>query len=148
MRTIQRRVVNAFIFSADNKILFGKSIRGSYEGCWLTPGGGIDDGETEQDALIREVREEVGIDMSNMEIERLPEVMNGQSKKILKDTGEEVLGDYTFYNFVIKTNKNAAQTPPKSLDDFAEATWHDVTTLANLKVPPGSRKVLETLGYL
>ncbi|MBX6334015.1 NUDIX domain-containing protein [Candidatus Saccharibacteria bacterium] len=61
MRTIKRDVVGAFIFSSDNKILLGKSRKGGvYHGTWMVPGGGIEEGETMRDAVIREIREEVG----------------------------------------------------------------------------------------
>ena len=36
-------------------------------GCWCFPGGGVEPGESMPDALVREVREEIGIDVEAVE---------------------------------------------------------------------------------
>jgi 8-oxo-dGTP pyrophosphatase MutT (NUDIX family) len=61
--TIERRAARALLVSDGALLLI--------EGCdparpeegtwWLTPGGGIDDGETREDAVVREVLEETGL---------------------------------------------------------------------------------------
>lgn len=65
MRTIQRDIVGAFIFSSDNKLLLGKSIKGGvYPDYWIVPGGGMEPDETKVEAVKRETLEETGIDIS------------------------------------------------------------------------------------
>ena len=56
MRTIYRDIVGGFIFSKDAKLLLGKNRKGGvYEGCYLVPGGGVEEGETNEAALEREM---------------------------------------------------------------------------------------------
>ena len=148
MRTIKRDIVGAFIFSQDNHILLGKSNRGTYEGMWIIPGGGIEDGETYKQAVIREVFEETGIDISNETIEQMDLQLTGTSRKILKDTNEEVLGDYTFFNFVIRLSKNSDEVVLVAGDDFDHPTWQPVGSLSKLSLPVPSIKSLQFLGVL
>ena len=46
-------------FIQDGKILIVQSVRSSKNNIWTLVGGGVDEGETEVEAAIREVREEI-----------------------------------------------------------------------------------------
>jgi 8-oxo-dGTP diphosphatase len=55
-------VVAAALVDADNRVLLAQRPRGKQlEGLWEFPGGKIDEGERPEDALIRELKEELGI---------------------------------------------------------------------------------------
>lgn len=52
----------------DNKIVLIKKVGGPYNGKLDLPGGTIEWGETPEEALIRELNEEVGIEVINYEL--------------------------------------------------------------------------------
>ena len=56
------RVVAALI-RKDNKIFAAKRSYGFLKGKWELPGGKIEDGETPKDALLREIKEELSIEI-------------------------------------------------------------------------------------
>jgi 8-oxo-dGTP pyrophosphatase MutT (NUDIX family) len=122
MRTIQREIVGAFIFSNDGHILLGKSQPGGvYPGYSMIPGGGIDDGESKLDAVIREVLEEVSLDIKDAHIELVNDAQYGQSEKTLRDTNEKVLVHMHFNDFRVAIDKPASAINVQSADDFADA---------------------------
>lgn len=51
------------IIELDGKIALIKRVRNNHE-YYVIPGGGIEEGETPEDAAIREVKEELGIDIA------------------------------------------------------------------------------------
>lgn len=58
LRVVKRNVVGVFIFSKDNKLLLGKTIKGGvYTDNWVVPDGRLEDGETEHEVLIRDILE-------------------------------------------------------------------------------------------
>jgi 8-oxo-dGTP diphosphatase len=57
-------VVAAALVDADDRVLLAQRPKGKQlEGLWEFPGGKIDAGERPEDALIRELREELGIEV-------------------------------------------------------------------------------------
>lgn len=60
MRMIQ---VVAAIIQKDNKILATQRGYGEFEGGWEFPGGKVESGERPEDALKREIREELAIEI-------------------------------------------------------------------------------------
>lgn len=146
MRTIKRDIVGAFIFSGDNKLLLGKT--GVYSGEWVVPGGGITDGETKIEALRREMLEETGIDINDYKVEAIEGSITGTSEKNLRDTGEHVKVDMTFYNYIVRLLEPAYRVEIRTDDDFFDAKWFAMDEIAHMSVSEPTIISLKKLGYL
>ncbi|MFA6190003.1 MAG: NUDIX hydrolase [Candidatus Staskawiczbacteria bacterium] len=150
MKIINRKIVSALIFSKDGKIFQGKKHPdkgGVYADYWHIPGGGVDDNETNEEALIREIKEETDIDISNYKIELIDDKGSGESEKIID--GEKVLCKMQFNVFkVIISDKNAEDIKIDLNDDLVEYAWHDMGELKNYKLTPPSVELFERLGYI
>ena len=55
--------VVAAIIKKENKILATQRGYGEFEGLWEFPGGKIEEGETNEEALVREIKEELNADI-------------------------------------------------------------------------------------
>lgn len=62
--------VVAALIQEKNKILLAKRSRGKLHGKWEFPGGKIEEGETFESAIIREINEELNINIIPQEIIR------------------------------------------------------------------------------
>lgn len=137
-----RFIVAGLIEAADGKILLCKkpSGKGVFPGQWACAGGGVDEGETLEEALEREVQEEVGLEIENIEPlffwdDLQPKFDNGLS-----------IGDiymvYLIFRCRAKTNE------PTLNDEFEEYRWVDRTNLSEYDLNPPTREVFARLGYL
>lgn len=54
-------VAAAALYDADGRVLVQEYMKPAYKGYWEFPGGKVEDGETPPDALVRELREELGV---------------------------------------------------------------------------------------
>lgn len=55
------RVAAALIFDSQGNFLIAERAHGKLAGKWEFPGGKIENGETEEEAVVREIQEELGI---------------------------------------------------------------------------------------
>ena len=60
MKTIH---VVAAIIEKEDKILIAQRLKGEHQGLWEFPGGKVEDNETNEQALIREIKEEFETDI-------------------------------------------------------------------------------------
>jgi 8-oxo-dGTP pyrophosphatase MutT (NUDIX family) len=149
LRIIKRDIVGAYIFSNDGKLLLGKNVKGGvYASQWVIPGGGIEPDETKLDALKRETEEETGIDISNADIIEIEGTLNGQSEKVLKESGEKVLVDMIFYNFKVSLKEKSSDIKFVHEDDFEAAEWFDTKDLASLNISPPTVTTLKKIGVM
>jgi 8-oxo-dGTP pyrophosphatase MutT (NUDIX family) len=148
MRTITRQIVSALIFSSDNKLLMGMkdpAKGGVYSDCWHIPGGGIDDNENQTTALIREIKEETGLDVSNAEIELIDDQGRGATEKILKDTGEKVWCEMVFNIYKVKLELASTELKLTPTDDLVTLQWFKLADLENVKLTPPSLELFQRI---
>lgn len=151
VRTIERDVVAGLVVSGDGKFLFGmKNPRGGgvYADCWHTPGGGIEPNESQLEALAREMREEIGIDITAASVTLLDDQGVGNAEKKLKDSGEIVKVKMKFYVYKIQFDKAAEDIVVAPGDDIETLQWTDRSQLAHIKLTPPSVELFCRLGWL
>lgn len=148
MRTINRDIVGGFIFSLEGKVLLGKNRKGGvYEGSFVVPGGGVDDRETKEQALIREMLEETGINIANCEIDAI-NIATGEHEKTLIDTSELVLVKMKFYDYRIRLLQNANDVVVRAEDDWLSPRWFTADELGKEDVSIPTGRTLRKIGFL
>jgi 8-oxo-dGTP pyrophosphatase MutT (NUDIX family) len=151
MKEIERNIVSALIFVKDGKFFQGMKDSqkgGVYSDCWHIPGGGIEPGESNEEALKREIMEETGIDVSRYKISLVDDSGRGQSHKTL-ETGENVICKMQFSVYKVEINdKNSDEIKMSLNDDLVKYRWTDPKELPTLKLTPPSIELFKKLGYL
>lgn len=150
LREIDRPIASAIIISADGKILMGRkdpSKGGVYPDTWHIPGGGIDEGETIEDAARREVLEEVGIDLTDKELIPLPFEGSGETEKTLS-TGEKVWVKMKFNRFEVRLESPSTEIELRPSDDLIELRWFSQDELSDIEQVPGGKEFFIQAGYI
>ena len=124
--------VGAVIKDEHGRLLLIKRGHEPGAGLWSLPGGRIEPGETDAEALVREMREETGL---AVEAGRL-------LGRVMRPAGDGSILDIRDYvATVIGGMLNAG-------DDAADARWVDSDDFGNLPVTEGLAEILTSWGIL
>jgi len=118
-----RRGVRAVVFDPDGRILLLR-YGGEHDTWWITPGGGAEAGETDEQALRRELREELGLDdfeIGPLAFERLRYFL-----------GEPGYGGQTNRSYVVRVPAFEARV----ISEAEEARWFALDELDDVPTSP------------
>jgi len=128
---IKTSVVACIIDGGDHVVLTRRCIE-PFCGQWVMPGGKIDHGESLHEALRREVREEVGLEIR---IEKLVDVY--------EHIGIGPANDH-YVILYYRAHPEARELLPNGAE-VTEARWVPAEELPRLNMTPGTRHVLAQL---
>ena len=121
--------VGALIFNQEGKALLLKSHK--WRNKYVIPGGHIELGETMEDALKREIREETGLDIYDIKFASLQE--------FIFDEAFHEKRHFIFINFVCKTDSNEVVLNAES----QEYVWVSLEEALRLPIDPYTRRLIE-----
>ncbi len=129
-------------------MLLGKNRQGGvYEGSYVVPGGGVDEGESQYQALRREMQEETGIDITTGKITQV-NTSTGEHEKTLRDTGERVHVNMTFYDYSILLPQDVESIVVCAEDDWTSPCWFTADELATENIGLPTCRTLQKIGFM
>ncbi len=150
MRTIHRDIACAIIESADGKILLGRKDPeggGIYVDRWHIPGGGVEEGESLEEAVRTQLMEDVSFDSSGASLKLVDDLGSAEAEKLL-ETDETVLCHMRFFVFLARSAQVASAIPVKAGDDFVSCRWFSKDEIPVEELVPAGISLFRRLGYI
>jgi 8-oxo-dGTP diphosphatase len=116
----------------NHRLLMVRRGRGAAAGTWSIPGGRVEGGETLAEAVLRELREETGLDAMCGDVVGWVERIDDEHHFVIFDFEVTVLTD----------------ARPLAGDDAAEAAWIDLAEVSDLYLADGLAEFLHDHGIL
>ena len=126
--------VSAAIFR-DGQVLIVRRGRAPAKGVYTLPGGGVELGETLEQAVIREVREETALDIEPVELV-------GFRQAIVRDAAGRVERHFVILPFAARYLGGEITLN----EELSEADWRDPSALGGLKTTEGLAEVVAAAG--
>ena len=117
------------VFNEAGEILLIKRSKPPQYGRWMVPGGRLEWGETLEEAAIREIREETGIDI---EIDGFLEIIEAI-----------IPGDGGFHYVIMDYSARAVSGSLAAGSDALEAVWFSPDSLESLDLTPDLVRVID-----
>jgi 8-oxo-dGTP diphosphatase len=127
MKTIK---VVAAIIKSDNRIFATQRGYGEFAGGWEFPGGKVEAGETPQQALVREIKEELDTDIE------------------VQDYVETVEYDYSSFHLTMQCYLCTVKSGELTLKEHISAKWLTRDTLDGVDWLPADKGLIEALRKL
>lgn len=107
---------------------------------WGLPGGAVEIGESPARAAVREVREEIGVQIGRL---RLLDVLGGPDYEVTYSNGDQVAYVTAVYEAVIVDG-----TPAPDQEEISELHWFTSAQLRSAELNRFTRALLAATGHL
>jgi len=137
-------VVGIIVENEHGQILMGKKENARiYPGQWILPGGGVDEGESVNEAAVREVKEETNLDITNLTRINFDD---GIMEKVERD-GTKNTYHTIFLNYRAKVKPGSKL---RAKDDMVDLRWFKKEELEGFIVElcPPSIDLFKFLGWI
>jgi 8-oxo-dGTP diphosphatase len=124
-----KRFAGAILVNSENKILLQLRSKNDiyYPNCWTLPGGKVEENETVEQALEREIEEELGVKLTDHRLFR----------KLIDQEGDYVIERYIFWSKFDCKIENLKLGEGSALKYFSE------DEISSLKIGFNLKKVIE-----
>jgi len=135
-----RTIVVGLVWKENNELLLCKMKpnRGVFPGQWGFPGGGIEPGEPMLEALIRELREELGIEVRDI---KPAFFKDGLYEKLLPDGDKQAV-----YMIFLIFHCQAQNEFIELNEEFSEYCWVGESEVYDLDLNPETIDTLQKIG--
>lgn len=126
------RLTSGALVVHEGKFLLAERNKKNYKGVWILPGGGVEFGETTEDAAAREIKEETNLDVSIVKFIGAKEIIN-------------IPGDY--HSVVFYYLAEPKTTLVHAQEDVSSAKFFTIEEVKTMNIAESVKWVLQEAGF-
>ena len=124
------RLVSSIVIKKGNKLLLVKEKQNDNNEWWVFPGGGVEFGETIKDAALREIKEELGLDVDIKEFLGFKEV---------------IFPEHEYHTIVFFFLGNPLDGDISKIKEILDVDYFTTEEIKNLRLVGSAKWVMEEL---